>query len=241
MTSFLQEESRSLGAKRWALRWMLALVAIPVSSQKGWQNLSFSKIPANAVTFSDRGLQVEVNGSASPLIYPFKEKLLISSVTLKGQVNRLIDFKGKRQGDEGFDDYVLRLGLVIPGQQTLNWAQRQLAAAWVLKLFSLAPAGAGIDHIYFLNLGQTPGDRGRMRQHPLSELIKEKNEWVMTEPGQFQLTAAFDRPKEAAALWISIDGDDTKAKFTTQLELIELQAETSPGATTKGATSTSEN
>ena len=207
---------------KWASKLMLAAFVVPLNDGSGWQNLVFSKISANQVSFSKQGLKVEVKKSASPLIFPLKQQKEIYSVSVKGAVNRLISFKDKKQGEKGADDYVLRLGFVVPGEKTLNWAQRQIAADWVLKLFSLAPKGAGVDHIYFLNLGQVAEDRGREREHPLSDLIKERNEWVITEAGNFELSANFKKPKSAAALWISIDGDDTGAKYTTTLQSIKL-------------------
>ncbi|MEO0334878.1 MAG: hypothetical protein AAF202_00680 [Pseudomonadota bacterium] len=214
--SFLRLKRRPLASL------LFAMFALPMSDGKGWQNLQFSKIPSNKVGFAETGLSVEVKKSASPLIFPLKEPKKVSSVSIKGKVNRLIEFTEKIQGEKGADDYVLRLGFVIPGKKTLNWAQRQIAADWVLKLFSLAPKDSGVDHIYFLNLGQRDEDRGREREHPLSDLIKEKNEWVIKEAGAFELTAEFEKPKKVAAIWISIDGDDTKASFTTQIDSIVL-------------------
>ena len=208
--------------KVWLVRSIMAVVAIPLSDGEGWQNLSFSKIPANKVTHSEAGLEVAVKASASPLIYPLKKPIQISSLSVKGEVNRLVKLAEVAQGEKGADDFVLRVGFVIPGGKSLNWAQRMVAADWVLKLFSLAPKGSGVDHIYFLNLGQVEATKGREREHPLSDLIKEKNEWVISEPGMFELSANFSEPKTVAAVWISIDGDDTKSEFVTKLKSLEL-------------------
>lgn len=204
-----------------------AAIVVPFDSSQ-WQNLTFSKIPANKVEFSDSKMVVKVEKSASPLIFPLKEASKITKIEVSGKTNRLIEFaKDKVQGEKGSDDFVLRVGMVIPGKRTLNWAQRMVAAAWVKKLFSLAPKGSGVDHIYFLNLGQDEAKQGMERDHPLSDLIKEKTEWVIKEPGEFNLSAEFKQPKNVAALWISIDGDDTKSSFTTELSKIELTSEDS--------------
>lgn len=200
-----------------------AAFVVPLKSADSWQNLSFSKIPSNQVEFSDSGIKVEVKKSASPLIYPLNQPKSIKGLKVKGKVSHLIAFKDPlKQGEKGLDDCVLRIGLVIPGDKKLNWATRMVAADWVKKLYSLAPKGSGIDHIYFLNLVQSEELKGKERTHPLSELIKEKNEWVIQGAGEFELSADFLKAKNVAALWISIDGDDTGSQYQVDLSNIEL-------------------
>jgi len=202
------------------------MIMLPLHSTDKWQNLSFSKIPSNQVEFKSSGVSIKVENSASPLIYPLDHPVRVSKVKIKGRVSQLITFKdSKKQGEKGFDDYVFRLGLVIPGDKKLNWAMRMMAADWVKKLYSLAPKDAGINHIYFLNLGQTHELQGRERVHPLSDLIKEKNEWVIEGPGEFELSADIHPSKVTSAVWLSIDGDDTKSHFQIDLSKIELTAD----------------
>jgi hypothetical protein len=57
---------------KWASKLMLAAFVVPLNDGSGWQNLEFSKIPANQVSFSKQGLKVEVKKSASPLIFSTK-------------------------------------------------------------------------------------------------------------------------------------------------------------------------
>lgn len=127
-----------------------------------------------------------------------------------------------RQGEEKLDDYVFRIGLAEPGERTLNFVQRQLAAAWVRKLFELAPQGTGISKIHFFNVGADRMHIGRQRQHPLSDLIIEKVVAVPRADGRFDFVHALDRPLETIAVWLSSDGDDTASKFTVLVEQIEL-------------------
>lgn len=200
-----------------------AAFIVPVKSADSWQNLKFSKIPSNTVSFSEEGIKIEVKKSASPLIYPLNSPKLIQGLKVRGKVSHLIPFKdAKKQGQKGQDDSVLRVGLVIPGDKKLNWATRMMAADWVKTLYSLAPKDSGIDHIYFLNLVQSDEIKGEERTHPLSDLIKEKNEWVIPEAGEFELSAEFMKPKSVAALWISIDGDDTGFQYQVEISNIEL-------------------
>lgn len=196
---------------------------MPLKSAENWQNLSFSKIPSNQVEFTGDGIRVEVKKSASPLIFPLQSPKFIQGLKVKGQVSHLIAFKDPlNQGEKGLDDCILRVGLVIPGEKKLNWATKLVAADWVKKLYSLAPEGSGIDHIYFLNLVQSEELKGNERTHPLSELIREKNEWVIHGAGEFELSADFLKAKKVAALWISIDGDDTGSQYTVDISNIEF-------------------
>ena len=43
---------------------------IPLDSKDGWQVLQYSSLPAHTVNFGVDGLSIEVDKSASPIIYP---------------------------------------------------------------------------------------------------------------------------------------------------------------------------
>ncbi|MCB0422601.1 MAG: hypothetical protein KDD61_16485, partial [Bdellovibrionales bacterium] len=83
--------------------------------------------------------------------------------------------------------------------------------------------GAGIDKIYFFNLVDQEALKGSERQHPLSEYIHEKNVWFQNEEGPFEFTHTLNKPLKILAIWISIDGDDTKSSFETSLSEIKLE------------------
>jgi len=159
-----------------------------------------------------------------PLIYVLAEGLRVSSIRVKGRVEGALRLPAVRQGEEKYDDYVFRIGLVEPGKRTLNFVQRQLAAAWVRKLFELAPKGSGISGIHFFNVGAERAHIGRQRQHPLSELITETVVTVPRADGRFDFMHSLDRPLDTIAVWLSSDGDDTGSRFTVLVEEIELRA-----------------
>lgn len=200
------------------------VVVLPLNEQTNWQVLKYSSLPPHRIRFSSAGLEMGVDASAMPLIYPLAERLRVSGVRVKGRVEGKLELPPERQGENKFDDYVFRVGLVEPGERTLNFVQRQLAAAWVRKLFELAPKGSGISRIHFFNVGTEKTQIGRRRQHPLSELILEQVVAVPRPDGRFDFVHALDRPLETIAVWLSSDGDDTGSKFTVLLEEIELQA-----------------
>jgi hypothetical protein len=198
-------------------------VVLPLSEQANWQVLQYSGLPPHRIRFSKAGLEMMVDGSAMPLIYPLPGRLRVSSIRVKGRVEGTLRLPPERQGEKTFDDYAFRIGLVEPGERTLNFVQRQLAAAWVRKLFELAPKGSGISRIHFFNVGTEKTQIGRQRQHPLSDLILEQVVAIPGPGGRFDFAHRLERPLETIAVWLSSDGDDTGSKFTVVVEQIELQ------------------
>lgn len=201
-----------------SLLWAGFLIPLDQASQ--WQSLQFSSIPANKVSHSSDKLTINVNKSASPLIYPFKESKSIKSVSARFTVEgNPFKFKEKNtQGSKGNDDFVFRLGLVKKGDKTLNWMQRQVAAPWVLKMHSLATKGSGIDSILFLTAVQQKKLIGQSRVHPLSEYFIEEY-LVSAEPGkEVHMEKSFDQNIDVVGLWISADGDQTQAKFKVTIK-----------------------
>jgi len=63
---------------------------------------------------------------------------------------------------------------------------------------------------------------GRQRQHPMSELIFENNVWLLDESGDFTLNHDLESPQQVIAIWLSIDGDDTRSSYTTTIKSLEL-------------------
>jgi hypothetical protein len=198
-------------------------IVLPLSEPAKWQVLQYRNLPPHRVRFSSAGLEMAVDGSAMPLIYPLPQRLRVGEIRVKGRVDGALRLPPGRQGDEKFDDYVFRIGLVEPGERTLNFVQRQLAAAWVRKLFELAPSGTGISKIHFFNVGADMAHLGRHRQHPLSDLILEQVVAVAQADGRLDFTYALDRPLDTLAVWLSSDGDDSGAKFSVLIERIELR------------------
>lgn len=198
---------------------------IPLHKKGKWQILTYSSLPANKIDFSNQGLSIQVDGSASPLIYPLTSNpLKINKISVEGSIDKLLNIKsGGVQGEKGFDDFNLRFGLVLLGPNRLNWLQKKLAPSWVLKMFNLAPKNQGIDHIHFLNAVQSSSLLNHFRTHDLSDYIKERYAWLMNKPGSFSYTYKFDKPQFTGALWISVDGDDTKSSFNLKIQKITLE------------------
>jgi hypothetical protein len=198
-------------------------LSVPLNDAPRWEALAFRKIPANEVTFDAKGMTLEINGSASPLVHALAAPTTVSRVRVRGSWNGALALpEDAVQGDKGFDDFVLKLGLVESGDQTLNWFQRKVAAPWIRSLFELAPKGSGVRRIHFLSTTMQDAQRGQSRVHPLSDLLYETRVTLLDAPGAFEMDVTLPEPVEVLALWISSDGDDTDSTFTLHLDEITL-------------------
>lgn len=200
-------------------------VALPLADQGKWQVLQYSRIPPHKVRFSAAGLEMAVERSAMPLVYPLPRPFATKRIRVKGRVDGGLNIPPGRQGDEGYDDYVFRAGLVEPGSRTLGAIQRRFVADWVRKLYELAPPGGGISGIHFFNVGAEKAHLHRQRQHPLSDLIREQVVALPRADGRIDFEHVLPQPRQTIAIWLSSDGDDTKSSFAVRVEAIELLAQ----------------
>ena len=198
-------------------------IVLPVQYASDWQLLQYSRLEANVVSFSRQGMAVKVDQSASPIIYPLDSPKTVTRVEVSGHLSNLLDLPAT-QGQKGSDDFSLKIGLVVAGDKTLNTFQRLFSAKWIRKLYDLAPQGAGVEKIYFLNAVQDESLLGQQRQHPLSELIFENNVWLLDESGDFSLNHDLEDPQQVIAIWLSIDGDDTRSSYTTTIKSLLLKS-----------------
>lgn len=197
-------------------------IALPLQDLDNWQLLEYSNLPSNHVEFGEQGMRVSVDRSASPIIYPLDGVSRITRVSVKGELTGLLDVDPGRQGKSGADDFSLKVGLVIAGDRRLNAFQRLVSAEWVKTLYGLAPPDIGIDRILFLNAVQDRSQLGLERQHPLSDLIYERNVWLLDRSGPFELHYDLESPREVVAVWLSIDGDDSRSSYSTLISHLSL-------------------
>lgn len=191
-----------------------------------WQTLEYKGIPANTVLQASDGIQIQINASASPLIYVFDQPEALSSIQVRGGITGGLPAipDESQQGDEGADDFAFRIGLVIAGDKTLSFAQKLIAADWVTTLYDLAPSGDGIEHVRFLNLANPGKTNIVQRAHPLSKgLFFETIVGEIQANQNFELDYSLDETTPVLALWISSDGDDTASSYTIKLNNISYQ------------------
>ena len=201
-------------------------MAVPLQLQHhGWQQLNYKRIPANRINQLEHGIEIRIRASASPLIYLFEQPVELRKIRVTGQMGALpVIPQGLVQGEQGADDFALRVGLVLEGEKRLNFAQRLIAAPWVRSLFELAPADTGIDQILFLNLAN-PGKLGwRKRAHPAGHGLY--TEYILKQVEAYrpyELEHELAMPERVMALWTSADGDDTRSEYTLSIESIHYE------------------
>ena len=206
---------------------LFATVAIPTQTLIGWQIEKFSHIKPNLVSASQNGLTITVNRSASPLSYKLAAPMPITGFQISGEFKGLPHFSDvSKQGQRGFDDYALRVGFVVPGSKRLSGLKKFFAAAWVKHLYRELPAGAGLDHVQFFDVTQNPDQIGHEHVSPSSNLIREKVFADVKAPGPFIYKYKLSAPLTAAAVWISVDGDDTKSNYTVTIRDLKIDSAT---------------
>ena len=197
-------------------------VTIPSEDDEGWQVLRYKNIPANSVDFSTLGLRIQVDHSAASLVYPLSAPMAVARLAVRGRVDGDLRIAPRRQGEEGFDDYVLRAGLVLTGDRRLGFLSRMFAPEWVKKLYALAPPNQGVSKVRFFNIGTAPDQIGQRRVHPDSDLFEEEVVDVLRADGTFELDVPLVPTVEAVAVWLSSDGDDSGSTFTVLVDRITL-------------------
>ncbi len=200
---------------------MFAVMAIPLGKKEAWTELAFKNIPTNTVSYSATGLNVVVKNSASPLVYKLDKFYKISGFEVVLKIDGDLQNAPAEKNIE--EDSLFRLGLVVEGKQKLNAVKKLFAPDWVKKLFALAPEGAGLEKIYFYNVGRTTASMGLKRDHPKTDLMSEEVVAVRQKnETEVKINYQLEKPVNIAALWLSIDGDDSKSSFTTNIEKINL-------------------
>ncbi len=200
---------------------MFAVMAIPLDKKEAWTELAFKNIPTNTVSYSATGLNVVVKNSASPLVYKLDKFYKISGFEVVLKIDGDLQNAPAEKNIE--EDSLFRLGLVVEGKQKLNAVKKLFAPDWVKKLFALAPEGAGLEKIYFYNVGRTAASMGLKRDHPKTDLMSEEVVAVRQKnEAEVKINYQLQKPVNIAALWLSIDGDDSKSSFTTNIEKINL-------------------
>lgn len=208
------------------ISFVFGLLILPLSEMKAWKIEQYSKIPPNQVSISKEGMRVSVKKSASPIFYSFGQQLKIKKINVTGVFSGLPVFSpNSTQGEKGADDFPLRIGLIVPGDKKLGGIKKLFASDWVKRLYEQVPADIGLDHVHFFNLVQNKNLVGQIRVHPSSDLIKEEFIHLIKSSGPFIFEHTLISPLNAVALWLSIDGDDTKSEFDVTITHLEFEYE----------------
>lgn len=203
---------------------LFATFLVPLGPAENWHHYAFENIQTNKIEFKKEGLFIEVKSSASPLVYVLPKERAVTSLFVKASVSgKIPKFKKPAlQGQKHFDDFILRVGLIVKGDSRLNWFQRRLAPKWLNDMEDLLPNNLGIKKVLFFTTCQQPQLLNKEREHHLNSLLVEKCVALIKGVGQFNLPVEFGQPIEILGLWISSDGDQTKSQFKVNINKIKL-------------------
>ena len=190
--------------------------------EEQWQVLGYGRIPVNEVAYSDNGMDVTVDGSASAIVFPLDTIGRFKALQIDAAIDGMVDLGGKSQGAKGADDFRLRIGLVYAGDKTLNFLQRSIAPKWIKTLYALAPEGAGISRVEFYNTWQDAALEGLERPHPTTDIWREHFVLETDANGRIQQSVAIPVDADVVAIWISTDGDDTDSSFRVRINSLVL-------------------
>ncbi len=198
----------------------MALFVLPMAKDAGWSELRFSKIPPNQMDYKESGIEVQVDKSAGPLLFKLQEVKNVKLIRVEFEVDGKINSSNTNSFEE---DSYLRFGLVATGDRKISKLQLLFAPDWVRKLYELSPKEIGLDKIYFYNVGENSENIGVERLNPKSDLIYEKVVTTLKKSNGL-LIYEFAKALPTAAIWISIDGDDSKSTFKTTIKKISLES-----------------
>lgn len=202
---------------------LLGLLAVPLDQKAQWTDLEYSQSKKTKVSFSPLGLKMTVEKSSSPLFYPLNRVFKTREVKFEFDLLGLPTIpEGSTEGVGQADDFPLRVGLVLSGDNQLNWFQKLFAPQW-LKQISGKSEPFHLEKVLFLTVSQTL-PVGTQRQHPKSELLEEVVVLQVKSLGTYSV--AWKSPKEldTYALWIQSDGDDTASSFDVLVKNITLES-----------------
>lgn len=199
-----------------------SLQMLPLESS-AWHSLKFSNILSNQVDFKEGSIFVKVNQSASPLVHALNAPTKIKQIELDVKV----DGFQSAESTTFPEDSPLRVGLVLEGENRASKFKLLFSPDWVKTLMKLSPPDRGIDHIYFYLFNDRKLSVAQERVHPNSTLIKEKLEGSIVNGEMQKIIIEPLHDQNILAFWLSIDGDDTKVRFTTQIKSLGFKAEKS--------------
>jgi hypothetical protein len=200
---------------------LLAVLAVPLGGGDHWHMLRYGDTPANEISFSEKELRISVKSSASPLFYRFDEPLTLRSLAAEGEASALPQLPPtKEEGSPGADDFTLRLGVVMEGEEKLGWLQRLFAPGWLKRLTEILPDRA-FGGVRFLTLSQKL-PVGTARRHPKSKHLQEEVARQLASAGPFSFEKTFDPDIRSLGLWVQADGDDTDSSFEVRLRSITV-------------------
>ncbi|MGE4107337.1 MAG: hypothetical protein AB7F66_09000 [Bacteriovoracia bacterium] len=203
----------------------LAAFLVPLDPSDAWFQIRYSKIPVSTYQFKGNSLLVDVKQSAGPLIYRLSEPKIVKRLSISGRFSDLPKIpEGSVQGDRKSDDFILRIGVIDEGKETVSGFSRLFAPSWLVDLVDhLTPKKAGYGGLRLFLISNMPGPLWTERSHPSHSSIHENIIRRIKSVGRFKENIELDDfSKRSIGIWIGPDGDDTKSNFQVIIDRLEI-------------------
>jgi Protein of unknown function (DUF3047) len=185
---------------------------------KNLTHISFKQITPNHFDFKDDVITIQVDKSASFLLYPFKNKKDIKTVSFQWKKQGTIDVKDAsyeetRQGDDAY----LRIGLVIEGEDSFN---NPFAPKWVKTVRETLHHSS--DKMIYIISG-SKHEHGQRWKSPYSDEVEIISVGSRTQSDHWNISEyIFKNSQTIVGLWIMADGDNTQSTFTSKIKALTL-------------------
>jgi len=198
--------------KNYLKLFLYSVVLIPVSATDSFLDLHYSKGNPNIVHL-EKVIKIDVNNSASPLFYKFEPVQKIKSIQISGEINIIRAIK------DDADDSYFQLGIIYEGDYRPNRFVKVFLPEWLKKVLSLNDQyGVGTIDFHEASI------KGKVLDK--SESVRDiklnfKTTAHLSEKNSFQMNIV-PEDKKILGFWFRSDGDDSQAKFQTQLNSLML-------------------
>jgi hypothetical protein len=199
----------------------LPATEIPLDRAEGWSQIAFRDIRPNEVRFTENGLVIEVKSSSSPLIYPLPPGTQVGILEWTGHVSSLPKPAASEDDEFARDDYPLRVGLIVEGDDGPGWVERMFAPRWLLDAIQQI-GERPFSRVEFLTLSQRipVGDR---RRHPNTRYVSQEVVGQLAVAGDFQIRHDLRARLPVSGLWVHADGDASEGRFVVTLKSLRIR------------------
>lgn len=179
--------------------------------ETNWNSISIGSDKDNSFEFG-KELKIKSDASDSPILHKLESPVLVNSFDVAFVVENEIENQKEVLGNNDFpEDSILKIGLVVVGDNQLGAMGKLFAPKWVKNIFDLAPDGKGLDKVYFHNFVIEKKYVGQNRTSPKSKYMHES---IVGSYQNVETTHKIttQKPFEVSGIWISADSDHTKRK-----------------------------
>lgn len=195
-------------------------VTRPLDAGTKYEHIKFPKLPPTEYQLNSGILRANVDRSASFLFFPFSRALRVSTVTWewKGSGSTNLVSAEHEESIEG-DDAQLRIGLVLQGDEpsAISW----FLPAWIKQVRASLRPQTTSEMLFLISGGQHidgqtwPSPHSASITHMAVQGVPGADEWTRS-------SVTLTPTKDVVGVWIMADGDDTRARYETQLRNLVL-------------------